>query len=736
VPYDLELQLVTALGRLIWVRTIGEAVRDASGAVIGAQGAVQDITERKQVDAKVQTLAANLTTTLESITDAFYTLDGDWRFTYINAKAVLLIGRPRSELMGRVIWEAIPRLVGTEFHRQYHDAVARHSAISVESFYVPWQKWLEVHAYPAEAGLTVHFRDVSERHLAQEALRSLNENLEANVAKRTIELELTNVALANKEEEIRSVVEHMADGVITFADDGIVRSANSQVEVIFGRPAATLVGRHVSVLIPALAALVAPRSRMAGPDDAELVIARVGRETAGRHCNGAGIALELALSSYRIPGQRLWTAIVRDIGERVRIMADLEDARNGAEAASRAKSAFVANMSHEIRTPMNGVIGMIDVLHQTDLAPEQARMLGVARDSAHSLLEIIEDILDFSKIEAGKVELERVPISVASVVAKVGELVAGMAAGKGVALQVETNPGLPPAVWGDAGRLRQVLLNLLSNAVKFSAGRAAAKVSMRAILSERVADRVNLRLEVEDNGIGMDAATVERLFAPFSQADASTTRRFGGTGLGLAISHHLVQLMGGYIDVRSKPDHGSVFTVRLPFFVAPSTSRAADAKVATGRTALPGVPGSPFARRPIGDKLVLVAEDNEFNQQVIATQLEHLGFRAEVASNGRAALALWRSGRFAILLTDLQMPEMDGYELAATIRTEETGASRIPIVALTANALKEEAAHCEAVGIDSYLTKPVRVAALNETLSLWLDLSPKAETRAAALALP
>jgi CheY-like chemotaxis protein len=326
---------------------------------------------------------------------------------------------------------------------------------------------------------------------------------------------------------------------------------------------------------------------------------------------------------------------------------------------------------------------------------------------------------------------------VASVVTKVGELVAGMAASKGVELHVETDPALPPAVWADAGRLRQVLVNLLGNAIKFSAGRAAPRVSMRAALSERIADRVNLQLEVEDNGIGMDAVTVERLFAPFSQADASTTRRFGGTGLGLAITHHLLQLMGGYVEVRSKPDRGSVFTVHLPFFVAPSAGLAADVEVATARTARPAVPGSgPAARLPVSDKLVLVAEDNEFNQQVIAAQLRHLGFRAEVASDGRAALALWRSGRFAILLTDLQMPEMDGYELAAIIRTEEAGASRLPIVALTANALKEEADHCKAVGMDGYLTKPVRVTALNETLSHWLGSPPNTETRAAAPALP
>ncbi|MCE9658144.1 MAG: PAS domain S-box protein [Burkholderiales bacterium] len=710
-PYDLELEALTAHGRRIWVRTIGQRIHDESGQIIGAGGAIQDISEKKEAEEKVRALAARLTTTLESITDAFYTLDHGWRFTYVNAEAERLIGRAPGELLGQVIWEAIPRLVGTPFERQYRDSALNQRASMLESYHEPWKTWLEVHAYPSEAGLAVHFRDVGERHRAQEELRSLNENLEAMVAKRTMELELTNFALAGKEEEIRSVVEHMADGVITFSDDGVMRSANSKIEDLFGHPAACLAGGHVSQLIPALAGLTGPGGR-----DAARVVGAIGGETVGRHCNGESIALDVAISDYRIPGQRLWTAIVRDIGERLRTIADLEQARTGAEAASRAKSAFVATMSHEIRTPMNGVIGMLDVLHQTPLATDQARMLGVARDSAHSLLAIIEDILDFSKIEAGRVELEQLPVSVSDVVARVGELVDSMALGKAVELEVECDPALPAAVWADAGRLRQILVNLLGNAIKFSAGRAGAHVSLRASLGDKSADRVNVVLEVKDNGVGMDPETVARLFVPFAQADASTTRRFGGTGLGLAISHHLVELMGGYIEVSSTPDAGSVFTVRLPFFVALAGSPTVEVGPATP---------SPQCedRSPPPESLVLVAEDNDFNRQVITQQLKHLGYRAEVVPDGRVALECWRSGRFAVLLTDLQMPAMDGYELAASIRTAEAGASRIPIIALTANALKEEANRCTAVGMDGYLTKPVRMEVLDQTLRRWMGMA-------------
>ena len=400
--FDLELELTTAVGRRIWVRSMGEAVRDAAGTIIGTQGAVQDISERKLAEQATRTLATRLTTMLDSIADAFYTLDRDWRFTYINADAERMIERSRADLLGRVIWEAIPGLVGTEFHRQYHDAVRARVAITAESYYEPWQQWLEVHAYPSDDGLTVHFRDVSERREAQAALKLLNQGLEVKVLQRTRELELANVALVSKEQEMRAVVEHMADGVVTFADDGTLRSANPKVEAIFGHSPAALIGRHVSILIPALLDLGTgdDAAAVSGIEDS---IAAVGGEAYGRRLTGDAISLDIAFGAYHIGGQRLWTAIVRDIGERVRTLTALKEARHDAEEASRAKSAFVATMSHEIRTPMNGVIGMIDVLHQTELAPDQTRMLAVARDSAHALLGVIEDILDFSKIEAGRV---------------------------------------------------------------------------------------------------------------------------------------------------------------------------------------------------------------------------------------------------------------------------------------------------------------------------------------------
>ena len=402
-------------------------------------------------------------------------------------------------------------------------------------------------------------------------LRRVSVELEDQVAQRTADLKQANVAMTIKEEEVRSVVEHLVDCVITIDEKGIIRSANPVVEKLFGYTRDEVIGQNVSMLMP--------EPHRSGHDGymeryyqtGQAKIIGIGREVEGLHKNGERIAVYLAVSEYFVGEKRYFTGILRDVRERVRIMKDLEQARFEAEQANQAKSAFLAAMSHEIRTPMNGVIGMADVLQQTSLSGYQVEMVNLIRESAFALLGIIEDILDFSKIEAGRLEIERVPTHVADVVVKACDMLEHLAAKKGVELTLFIDPAIPEEVLSDALRLRQVMVNLANNAIKFSSGQQQpGRVSVRALLAKHGPDQVTVEFQITDNGIGMDEETQSRLFTSFTQGDASTTRRFGGTGLGLAISRHLVELMGGEIVVQSAPGKGSTFTVRLPLALSPT----------------------------------------------------------------------------------------------------------------------------------------------------------------------
>ena len=411
-----------------------------------------------------------------------------------------------------------------------------------------------------------------ERENAEKNLRQLNQELEDRVAARTDELEHVNAALAIKEEETRSVVEHMVDCVVTTDERGFILSANPVMEKLFGYTPSEVIGQDVAIIVPE-----PDRSRHQGYMEhycrtgkgQEYVggahgIGR-GREVEGVHKDGALIPVYLAVSEYFVGDERHFTGVMRDIREHVRIMKDLEQASKEAEQANKAKSAFLAAMSHEIRTPMNGVVGMIDMLRQTSLSGYQVEMANLIRDSAYDLLDIIEDILDFSKIEAGKLEIERVPMSLTGVVEKACSVLEQLAVRKNVELTLFTDPAIPAKVMGDALRLRQVLINIVNNSIKFSSGLdRIGQVSLRAELTDSSPDQILVSFKVIDNGIGMDKETQQRLFTSFTQGDTSTTRRFGGTGLGLAISRQLVNLMGGEISVQSVPEQGSTFTIELP----------------------------------------------------------------------------------------------------------------------------------------------------------------------------
>jgi PAS domain S-box-containing protein len=773
------------------------------------------------------------------------TADVQGKITYVNDKFCEISGYTREELLGQ---DHIMLNSGTHPHGFFK---------SMYRTLATGKTWRDEVCNQAKSG-QLYWVDTTivplmnsegkpERYLAIRADITLRKQVELDLVQQQLNLEKRvqqkTKAAVQSENHLRLVINTSLDSIIGMDSKGRVSEWSRQAETTFGWTFAEVLGQYLHDFI------IPERYREAHQKGlAHYLAAGVGPVLGKRieifalRRDGTEFPIELAISPIVTPQGTTFSAFISDVTNRKQEQAALMAAKALAESASRAKSEFLANMSHEIRTPMNGVIGMVDILQETALLPEQHRMLDTISQSSLALLQILNDILDFSKIEAGKLGLESVPMHLRDVAEGVAQLMGSLPGTEAeVALFVSTE--LPVWTYGDPSRLRQVLLNLLGNAIKFS-NQQVCEVSL-SVTPCRLADGEGVRFEVADNGIGMSPEVVAKLFKPFTQADESTARKFGGTGLGLSISQRLVELMGGRIAVRSTLGEGSEFTVELPLQAAPAqrdppdlpslagvqvlimtrnafgirarTAYCTDAgaqvhvlpdmasareflaqlppdprwvvlvdktvsnptrelglSAAAGvvREAVRGTPTSPHdivlpvrpmlhqdligaiarasgrltnahitgtghsperrvRQRPAAPtveaaaqtrRLILLAEDNETNRDVMQEQLRLLGYTCEMANDGAIALKMWQASpaRYALLLSDCHMPNLDGFGLTEAIRATEPAGTRLPIVAVTANAMQGEAQRCRERGMDDYLSKPLRMNELRDKLDQWM----------------
>jgi PAS domain S-box-containing protein len=511
---------------------------------------------------------------------------------------------------------------------------------------------------------------------------------------------------------------------MTTDPSGIITDVNKQMEALTGSTRDELIGAPF-------------KDCFTDPDRAEAGIRRVlseksvtDYELTARARDGTQTVVSYNATTFYDRGRTLQGvfAAARDVTERKRVERELQQAKAAAESASRTKSDFLASMSHEIRTPMNAIMGIADLLAKTELTDEQNKYVQIFRRSGDNLLNLINDILDLSKVEASQLDLERTGFSLSDHLEKVIEMIAPRAHEKGLVLACEIAPGVANDLVGDPTRLRQVLLNLLGNAIKFTqSGTVALKVDAGMDRSVPTA----LRFTVSDTGIGIAGDKLACVFERFTQADSSTTRRFGGSGLGLTISKRLVELMGGTIWVSSEVDRGSVFAFAVPFEVWPTAGRLVS--VPEGNDSEIGLP----ALR------ILMAEDSADNCTIALAYLEDTPYRVDVAETGLIACQMFKHGHYDLVLMDRQMPVMDGLTATRTLRAWEiaNGRAPTPIIALTASALKGDRETCLAAGCTAYLTKPIKQDVLLQAIRDYSAAGPRrvkdaggADTKAARLA--
>ena len=681
-------------------------IRNAEGKVVAAIETLQDITERKRLEESLRklSLAIDQTPTAVVITDRNGTIE------YVNPHFTKVTGFSAAESIGRnqrivksdhhslefyqELWETI--LSGTEWQGEFRNK--RKNGV------LYWEA-AAISPLKNDDGEITHFvavkEDISERKWAEEELK-------------------------RNEEKIRLLLESTAEAIYGVNLLGRCTFANPSCAKLLGyRHPDGLLGQNMHTLIH--------HSRPEGdpyPVE-ECPMYRSLHGEGGVHVDDEylwradGTCFPVEYWSYpQLSGAQVVGAVVTfiDITERKLAEKQLHQAKTTAEAATRAKSEFLANMSHEIRTPMNAALGMIYLLQQTALTDKQQNYLGKAQSAANSLLKVINDILDFSKIEAGKLEMEAVPFRLATVLNSLTDVATATIREKPVELLISVDPDVTGNLIGDPLRLGQVLLNLTSNAIKFT---EKGTVLVRVALVETREVEVELRFCVEDSGIGMTSEQQAKLFTAFTQADTSTTRRYGGTGLGLSIARQLVENMGGILQVESEQNKGSTFSFTACFGCSGAAATGADGADEKSRRDACSEPDA--AAESFSGVLILLVEDNLVNQEVAREILEGRGARVDVAANGAEAVerVLASGTTYDAVLMDVQMPIMDGLEATRRIRADQ-GFAGLPIIAMTASAMTRDHELCLQAGMNDQVTKPIDVPQLFATLRKWV--SPEAFT--------
>jgi PAS domain S-box-containing protein len=658
---------------------------------------VMDITARKRAEEALRQSETRLRAVIGSAPVVLFAFDRAGIYTLDEGRLLERVYRQPGSLLGQSLYERhrghAEFIAAFERARDgesvHFVAPSRDGTVIVEIQMAPLRD-----AQGAIGGVIGVATDVTDRVRAEEVLRQ-------------------------SAQTFRTLIEAAPLGIFVLDAQGHFEIVNDAYCALSGRNREDLLGREAATLAP-------PEQQAALRSTFHTQFARgapAQQEYEGLVKDGVRrTILSQAVQISGPDGQPRRLVFLSDITERKQTEERMRAANAALEQASQLKSAFVATMSHEMRTPLNGIIGLINLLLGTPLTPQQHEYVTALQTSGDALLSLISDILDFSKIEAGQLSLEAQPLDLRQLVPEVVALVAPQAQAKGLDLQAQVDPAVPPVLVGDALRLRQVLLNLVGNAVKFT---AQGPVGITVTLVEEGRHEALLRIAVRDTGIGIAPEVQEALFAPFVQADTATTRRYGGTGLGLAIAKHLVEAMGGQIGVESTPGQGSTFWLTL------CLARGRMAGHTPGHEAVIGPVEAGAAERR---GRVLVAEDNAINRLVAVGLLERLGYEVRAVENGWQAVEAVAAGQAAqrepydVVLMDVHMPEMDGLAATAAIRQQENEAGQgqhVPIVALTADALAGDAERSRAAGMDDHLTKPLTPERLAAVLERWMP--PRAE---------